>query len=101
MQALFKQLPRRRLLKLALTIVAGLVAYYLVMPMVIAFVLIHYRQPICCVTPAEWSLTTYEDVSFTTADGLTLVGWYVPSRNGAAIIALHGSGGNRPGTLEH
>jgi pimeloyl-ACP methyl ester carboxylesterase len=102
MQAPFKQRPRRRLLKLALTIVAGLVvAYYLVIPTVIAFVLIHYRQPICCVTPAQRGLTTYEDVSFTTADGLTLVGWYVPSRNGAAIIALHGSGGNRMATLDH
>ncbi len=102
MQAPFKQRPTRRLLKLALTIVAGLVvAYYLVIPTVIAFVLIHYRQPICCVTPADRGLTTYEDVNVTTADGLTLVGWYVPSRNGAAIIALHGSGGNRTGTLEH
>jgi hypothetical protein len=75
MQTPFKQRPRRRLLKLALTIGAGLVlAYYLVIPTVIALVLIHYRQPICCVTPADRGLTTYEDVRLTTADGLTLVG---------------------------
>jgi uncharacterized protein len=69
--------------------------------MAIALVLIHYRQPICCVIPADHGLTAYEDVRFTTADGLTLLGWYVPSRNGAAIIALHGSGSNRTATLEH
>ena len=28
----------------------------------------------------------YEDVSFTTSDGLEISGWYVPSRNGAAVI---------------
>src|SRR5215217_7801756 len=102
MHARFKQRPRCRLRKLALTILAGLVlAYYLVIPTMIALVLIHYRQPICCVTAADRGLMTYEDVRFPTADGLMLVGWYVPSRNGAAIIALHGSGGNRTATLEH
>lgn len=39
----------------------------------------------------------YERVSFTTADGLRLVGWYVPSRNGAAVIAVPG----RSGPVEH
>ena len=28
----------------------------------------------------------YEDVTFTTSDGLEIAGWYVPSRNGAAVI---------------
>ena len=28
----------------------------------------------------------YEDVTFTTSDGLEISGWYVPSRNGAAIV---------------
>jgi hypothetical protein len=35
----------------------------------------------------------YEDVSFTTSDGLELQGWYVPSRNGAAVIAFPGRSG--------
>jgi hypothetical protein len=37
--------------------------------------------------------TAYEDVSFTTSDGLRLVGWYVRSRNGAAVIAFPGRKG--------
>jgi hypothetical protein len=35
----------------------------------------------------------YERVSFITSDGLRLAGWYVPSRNGAAVIAVPGRSG--------
>jgi dienelactone hydrolase len=35
------------------------------------------------------------------AGGVTLRGWYVPSRTGAAVIALHGTGGNRNGVDAH
>jgi hypothetical protein len=35
----------------------------------------------------------YEDVKFTTSDGLRLKGWYVPSRNGATVIAFPGRRG--------
>lgn len=40
-------------------------------------------------TPANYGLA-FEDAGVVTADGLSLVGWYVPSANGAAVIALHG-----------
>lgn len=40
-------------------------------------------------TPENYGMP-FEDVGVRTADGLSLVGWYVPSRNGAAIIAQHG-----------
>ncbi len=42
-----------------------------------------------------------ERVSFTTPDGVTMVGWYTPSTNGAAIIVLPGSGGSKGSTLAH
>ena len=51
-------------------------------------------------SPAKLGLT-YEEAIMPTADGVTLRGWYVPSRNGAAIIALHGSDGNRDQLLWH
>jgi hypothetical protein len=35
----------------------------------------------------------YEDVTFTTGDGLRLHGWYVPSENGAAVIVFPGRTG--------
>ena len=34
-------------------------------------------------------------MSFTTSDGLRLVGWYVPSRNGAAVIVFPGREGRQ------
>jgi hypothetical protein len=43
----------------------------------------------------------HEDVSFETSDGLTIRGWYAPSRNGAAIVLVHGSGSNRLGPRKH
>lgn len=49
-------------------------------------------------TPADYGLP-YEDVTVTTADGLELVGWYLPSQNGAAIIAQHGFKGDRTDLL--
>lgn len=40
-----------------------------------------------------------EEIAFESEDGLTIAGWYVPPKNGAVIILLHGYGGNRTGTL--
>ncbi len=36
-----------------------------------------------------------EEVTVTTADGLDLAGWYLPSENGAALLLQHGYGGDR------
>ncbi|MBZ4421952.1 alpha/beta fold hydrolase [Myxococcus sp. RHSTA-1-4] len=44
---------------------------------------------------ATGELAGLEDVAFTTPDGLTLRGWYVPSRNRAAVVLVHGFTGNR------
>ncbi len=41
------------------------------------------------------------DVSFAAADGTRLSGWYVPGRNGAAVITMHGSHGTRLDTVSH
>jgi len=46
-------------------------------------------------SPDEVGIERYEDVSFVTADGLTLRGWYVPSENGAAVVLGHGHAANR------
>ena len=39
--------------------------------------------------------------TFPADDGVRLSGWYVPSRNGAAIVLVHGGGGDRQGTILH
>ena len=48
---------------------------------------------------ARRSLPQMEEVSFRTSDGLTLRGWYVPSRNRAAVILVHGGAGDRASLL--
>jgi uncharacterized protein len=51
-------------------------------------------------TPRAHGLA-YEDVTFSTADDVALSGWYVPSRNGAAVVLLHGAGSTRSAVLAH
>lgn len=40
-------------------------------------------------TPADYDLP-FEDVEVTNGDGMKLVGWFIPSENGAVIIMQHG-----------
>ncbi len=51
-------------------------------------------------TPAEVGLR-YEDVRFTTDDGVTLSGWLIPAgrETRAAVIVMHGFSGHRLGEL--
>jgi pimeloyl-ACP methyl ester carboxylesterase len=49
-------------------------------------------------TPADLGFA-YEEATLLGEDGLKLRGWYIPSQNGAAVILLHGYGGNRLETL--
>ena len=43
----------------------------------------------------------YQDIEFTTPDGVMLSGWYVPSANRAAVVLLHGAGSTRSAVLQH
>jgi dipeptidyl aminopeptidase/acylaminoacyl peptidase len=45
-------------------------------------------------TPANYNLP-YENVEIKSPDGLKLVGWFVPSQNGAVIMMQHGYKSNR------
>lgn len=49
-------------------------------------------------TPDDVGLT-HEDVQLTTSDGAQLAAWYVPSRNGAAVVLRHGAGSTRSKVL--
>lgn len=55
------------------------------------------RRPVG-VSKAAAKLDGVLDASFG-ADGATLRGWYVPSKNRAAVIFVHGSGGDRASLL--
>ena len=54
--------------------------------------------PLGSATPATYGLT-YQDVAFRTADGVRLSAWYIPPRNGAAVVVLPGSGSTRTAVL--
>ena len=49
-------------------------------------------------TPTDLDLD-YEDVTFTTASGIEIVGWYIAPQNEAVVILTHGYGGNRSDNL--
>jgi uncharacterized protein len=49
-------------------------------------------------TPASYGLA-YQDVAFRTADGVRLSAWYIPPRNGAAVLLLPGAGSTRAAVL--
>jgi fermentation-respiration switch protein FrsA (DUF1100 family) len=91
------RLARRYGRRVARTAVAAIGAYIVLFPFALTYVFTHSARAI--VPPAELG-AAYKDVAFTTADGLTLRGWYVPSRNGAAIIAAPGrAGSQRPARM--
>ena len=88
---------RRWANRLVVLVVGFLVLYALVYPTSAAIIVTHkYREPIGA-PPSR----AYEDVTFESTDGLELTGWYVPSRNRAAVVVVHGGGGDRTGGLRH
>jgi uncharacterized protein len=75
-----------------------LVAFFVVYPSVIAIdYLAKARVPI----HAGALPLPHHDVRFLASDGVSLSGWYAAGRNGAAIVLVHGGGGDREGTIRH
>ena len=73
----------------ALVGVAGVAAtLFVVLPFMMTYGYTHLSHP--DVAAPDLGGADYQDVSFETGDGLTLNGWYLPSRNGAAVIAFAG-----------
>ena len=81
----------RRYLRRSLLAAAGaIVTLFAVAPLSGAYLFAHLGRP---VVPEANIGGNYERVTFTTSDGLELAGWYVPSKNGAAVIAFPGRNG--------
>jgi alpha/beta superfamily hydrolase len=95
-------LIRRRWLRVFILLPACLVALvYVAFPLTIAVFLTNVpRVPLGDETPADHGLR-YETVAFQNEDGLTIRGWYIPSQNGAAIVAVHGAIRGRTTTMDH
>jgi uncharacterized protein len=85
-------LPWRWVRRVLVAAGAFVVGYVILVPFLSAYVLTHTARAF---VPTPRLGAKHEDVSFTTADGLRLQGWYVPSRNGAAVISFAGRKGTQ------
>jgi dienelactone hydrolase len=66
--------------------------WFVVFPLTMAVFATHRPPgPPGSATPAQFGLA-YRDVAFRTSDGVLLSAWYIPSRNGAAVVLLPGAG---------
>ena len=83
----------RYLRRAGIAVAAVVAAYWLVVPVAIGILATH--RPRADVAPADLG-RPYEEVTIRTSDGLDLAAWYVPSRNGAAVISYPTRQGKLP-----
>ena len=74
---------RRALIGVGAVVVAGVFLF----PFSIGYIVTHASR---ATVPAADLGAPFEEVEFTTNDGLRLKGWYIRSRNGAAVISFPG-----------
>ncbi len=71
------------------------VSYLIVRPFYLGFRFAYPRRMrVSFFTPTSLGVS-YEDVKLKTRDNVTLIGWYVASQNGAAVLLVHDYGLNR------
>ena len=92
---------RRVAVKLVVgTLCVYVIAQWLIAPAINVGAITNAPRPVAA-GAATLGLAGARDVSFLASDRVRLVGWYVPGRNGAAVIVLHGSHGTRSDVLAH
>jgi hypothetical protein len=73
--------------RLLLAAGAAFAAMAFLFPVALSYIVTHASR---AHVPAVDLGTAYQNVAFTTSDGLRLKGWYIRSRNGAAVISFPG-----------
>ena len=81
--ALWWRYPRRLLVTGGALVVVAVFA----LPLTVSYVVTHVGR---AEVPTADLGAPYENVEFGTSDGLTLKGWYIESKNGAAVISFPG-----------
>jgi dienelactone hydrolase len=90
-------LPRRWVRRALVAATTFVLSYLFVFPFLVSYVLTHSARAF---VPVDHVGAAHENVVFKTADGLRLRGWYVPSKNGAAVISFPGrKGTQRPARI--
>ena len=80
----------RYLRRTLIAVVAAFAGLQLVAPVILGYLATHVQR---AAVPVNELGVAHEDVTLTTSDGLHLEGWYIPSRNGAAIVSYPGRKG--------
>jgi pimeloyl-ACP methyl ester carboxylesterase len=90
---------RRKWRRLLVGIALGGTAFALVFPTWPAFYVTNVPRPsLGSATPADHGIE-FREIWFSTPDGVRLSGWYIPSRNRAAVVVLHGASSTRSAVL--
>ena len=85
-------LLRRYVRRVLLGVAAVAVLMFVMYPITLAYVFTHVAP---ADVPAPNLGAAYEEVQFRTSDGLLLKGWFVPSKNRAAVISFPGRSGTQ------
>jgi len=88
---------RRGVNRLVAVVAGAALVYVVVFPVTVAIIATHKPREAIGAPPSA----AYRPVTFNAGDGLRLSGWYVPSENRAAVVIVHGGGGDRTGSLRH
>lgn len=84
---------RRYLRRSLVGVAAAVVVFEVAFPILFAYWYTHFGRSF---VPRARFEVSYEDVSFTTSDGLNLRGWYIRSRNRAAVVVFPAGGRSGP-----
>ena len=100
-QRTLRRIPRRWVRVATALVSTLLVAQFVLLPAGVALDVTNRPRPTGSGrTPADVGLP-FQDVRISSPDGTILSAWWVPSRNGAAIVLLPGSGSTRQAVLDH
>jgi uncharacterized protein len=92
---------RRRLVQVAVGLVATVVVLQWVVTPAVTAGLATNAPRRAVPAAATLGLAGVRDVRFPAKDGTVLSGWFVPARNHAVVVLLHGSHGDRTSTLPY
>jgi pimeloyl-ACP methyl ester carboxylesterase len=81
---------RRMIRRICLLALTAVLAVYVALPVAFGIAAVFPVREAVGAPPEG-----FEEVSFTTADGILLAAWYAPPANGAGILLLHGAGDSR------